>query len=315
MVRRRGKGLPGRLGAIRGFCACLLSLLLGTAICAFGGDLTVLRSPDVSVYHDPLLDSAAKEIVALYPKIRGDLSNVFRWKIVGRPSIVLVMKRKTFLRMAESPLSVAFAVPRENLVVIDYSRMLVHPFDLEVTLKHELGHILLHQHINDKLLPRWLDEGLCQWVSDGIDEIMMDQEGSVLNRAALTREFIPLNDLQYRFPGDERGLVLAYQESKSFVTYLFNQFGENRVLGFLSLLKNGTETGEAVQSAFSMSLHELEKKWQRSIRPPLAWLVQISYSLYEILFAFAAFITLYAFIRLWVKKRRERYEGDDGEAS
>ncbi|MFZ0449329.1 MAG: hypothetical protein WAL98_08805 [Desulfatiglandaceae bacterium] len=315
MMRRCGRGFSGKLVAKGSVCVCLVTLFLAMAMSAFGEDLAVLQSKDVTIYYDSSLDSAAKEVLELYPKIRGDLTNVFRWKIAGRPSIVLVMKRELFLRMAESSLAVAFAVPRKNLVVIDYSRMRVHPFSLEVTLKHELGHILLHQHIRDKLLPRWLDEGLCQWVSDGIDEIMMDQKGTVLNRAALTREFLPLNDLRYRFPRDERGIILAYQESKSFVTYLFNQFGETRVLSFLSLLGKGTETGAAVQRVFSRSLEELEKEWHHSIRPAMAWLVQISYQLYEILFAFAALITLYAFIRLMVKKRRERYEDDDGDAA
>ncbi len=311
MARKCGKGFSGKLVAKGSVCVCLVSLFLGLAIGVFGGDLEVLRSKDVTVYYEPSLDSAANEIVDLYPKIRGDLKKVFHWNIVARPSIVLITKRETFLRMAESPLAVAFAVPRKNLVVIDYSRMRVHPFRLEVTLKHELSHILLHQHISEKLLPRWLDEGLCQWVSDGIDEIMMDQKGAVLNRAALTREFLPLNDLQYRFPRDERGLILAYQESKSFVTYLFNRFGKDRVLEMLSLLADGMETGQAVQRVFSSSLGELEKGWHGSIRSVMGWIVQISYHLYEILFALASLITLYAFIRLWIRKRRERYEDDD----
>jgi len=315
MARRWEKDSCEKPGGKKSFCVCLVSLFLGMAMGAYGGNPSVLRSEDVTVYYDPSLASPAKEVLLIYPKIRGDLRNVFQWEIVTRPSIVLIKNRETFLMAAENPFSVAFAVPRKNLVVIDYSRMVVHPFRLEVTLKHELGHILLHQHISNKLLPRWLDEGLCQWVSDGMDEIMMDQKGAVLNRAALTREFLPLNDLGYRFPRDERGLILAYQESKSFVTYLFNQFGEGRVLELLSLLSNGTEMDEAVRRAFSSPLEEIEKGWHRSIRPPIAWLVQISYYLYEILFVFASLITVFAFIRLWIKKRRERYREEEGDTS
>jgi Peptidase MA superfamily len=315
MERRCGKDSREKPGGRKSFCVCLVCLILGMAMGAQGRNLPVLQSRDVTVYYDPSLDSAAKEIIEIYPKIRGDLENVFQWKIAVRPSIVLIKKRESFLRAAESPLSVAFAVPRKNLIVIDYSRMLVHPFRLEVTLKHELSHILLHQHISDRLLPRWLDEGLCQWVSDGIDEIMMDQQGAVLNRAALTREFLSLNDLRYRFPRDEGGLILAYQESKGFVTYLFKQFGEGRVLELLSLLANGTEMDEGVQRVFSSSVGELEEGWHRSIRPAMAWLVQISTHLYEILFVLASFISLCAFIRLWIRKRRERYREDAGDST
>ena len=92
--------------------------------------------------------------------------------------------------MAGDPLVVAFAVPQRNLIVIDYSKMITHPLSLETTLKHELCHILLHEHIKTEILPRWLDEGLCQWASGGIGEIIMDQKRSRLNRAAFSREFI-----------------------------------------------------------------------------------------------------------------------------
>ena len=290
-------------------------LLPGLTINSFGGELAVVRTKDMVVYYAPSLESAAKEVLDLAPKIQEDLENIFQWEIVTNPSILLLAKRETFLRMAESPFSVAFAVPGKNLVVIDHSRMSVGPFRLEVTLKHELTHILLHQHISGGLLPRWLDEGLCQWVSDGIDEIMMEQKGAVLNRAALTREFLPLNDLHYRFPRNERGIALAYQESKSFVTYLFHAFGETKVMEMLRLLSGGTEIGGAFKGAFSKSLPEIEKSWHGSIRPAMAWLVQISYHLYEILFVLASLITLYAFLRLWIRKRRERYGDDQDEAS
>lgn len=289
----------------------LLILILALTKGTFAQDFHVLQTRAVTLYYAPSLRTVAGDISRLYPKVYRDLIKTFGWKLTCRPSVVLIKNRKRFLEMAESPLVVAFAVPEKNLIVMDYSRIPIQPFRPEVTLKHELCHLLLHQHIREGQLPRWLDEGLCQWASDGMDEIIMDQENSLLNRAAISRDFIPLRDLRNGFPRDETGMVLAYQESKSFVTYLFARFGNRRVMHMLELLREGTGTGAAFQAAFSTPLEKIEKAWQHSLRPKAAWLAQIAYHLYEILFAFGALVTVYAFVRIFLKKRRYQDSDED----
>ncbi len=271
-------------------------------------DLHVLEDQNVSVYYSDSLKPAAEKVAVLFPQVYGDLVNIFGWKISGRPSVLLLKERDHFLKMVASPLTVAFAVPKKNLIVIDYSRMLTRPFRLSVTLKHELCHLLLHQHIRPSSLPRWLDEGLCQWASDGIDEIIMDQQYSLLNRAALSNDFIVFRDLKYRFPRHEQGLILAYQESKAFVAYLFSHFGTRQVLSMLDLLSRGMKTEIAFQQAFSTSVEDLEKQWQESLRPRMAWLEQISYHLYEVLFGLAAILCAFAFVRIFLRKRLYKLE-------
>jgi hypothetical protein len=291
------------------FLIVILTMVLVRAACA--EPLHGLQDRNITVYYDDSLQPAAQRVLQLYPQVYHDLVKIFGWKLRAAPSILLLQNRKYFLRMAESPLSIAFAVPEKNLIVIDYSRVVMRPFRLSITLKHELCHILLHQHIPLASLPRWLDEGLCQWASDGIDEVVMDQGQSILNRAALSKDFIPLGELRRRFPRDERGLILAYQESKSFVTYLSSRFGTSQVLLMLNLLGEGTDNGTAVQRAFSIPLEDLEKQWHQSLTPKLTWLAQISYHLYEILFAFAAIVCAYAFVRILLRKRLYKYDDDD----
>ena len=291
------------------FLIVILTMVLVRAACA--EPLHGLQGEDITVYYDDSLRPAAERVLQLYPQVYHDLVKIFGWKLRAAPSILLLQNREYFLRMAESPLSIAFAVPEKNLVVIDYSRVVMRPFRLSVTLKHELCHILLHQHIPRSSLPRWLDEGLCQWASDGIDEILMDQGQSILNRAALSKSFIPLGELQRRFPRDERGLILAYQEGKSFVSYLSSRFGTGQLLSMLDLLEQGTEYGTAAQKAFSTPLETLEKQWHQSLTPKLTWLAQISYHLYEILFALGAIVCAYAFVRILLRKRLYKSDDDD----
>jgi Peptidase MA superfamily len=303
------KNLIPLMAAIQVLLSVILAMVPVRDACA--EPLHVLQGRDITVYYDDSLRPAAEKILQLYPQVYHDLVRIFGWKLAVGPSVLLLQNREYFLRMVDSPLSVAFAVPEKNLIVIDYSRVIMRPFRLSVTLKHELCHILLHQHIPLSSLPRWLDEGLCQWASDGVDEIVMDEGQSILNRAALSKDFISLGDLKRRFPRDERGLILAYQESKSFVSYLSSRFGTRQLLSMLDLLEEGTRNGIAVQRTFSTPLEELEKQWHQSLTPRLAWLAQISYHLYEILFAFAAIVCAYAFVRILLRKRLYK-SGDDG---
>ncbi|MGE0085394.1 MAG: hypothetical protein AB7S75_13350, partial [Desulfococcaceae bacterium] len=41
-------------------------------------------------------------------------------------------------------------------------------------------------------LPKWLDEGICQWSSDGISELLIQNKGDVLRTALLSGNIIAL---------------------------------------------------------------------------------------------------------------------------
>ena len=138
------------------FTTCLIFF----TTCPYAGDFDVIEGRTVRVAFDPSLESVAQEVADIYPHLKANLEQHMGWDLDLIPSVLLIKDRKLFQRMAESPLTVAFAVPARNLIVIDHSRMLVHPFSLEITLKHELCHLLLHHHIKGHDFPRWLDEGV-----------------------------------------------------------------------------------------------------------------------------------------------------------
>ena len=266
-------------------------------------EVRVLQAEEVTVSFDPPLESTAREIVRNYPLIKADLEGMFGWNLMFRPTILLVKERKEFLRSAPNPLTVAFAVPRRNLIVIDYATAISRPFSLEDILKHELCHLLIHAHIRHPMLPRWLDEGVCQWASGGIGDIIMNQKRSFLNRAALRGRFIPLKHLADRFPYEKESHVLAYEESKAIVVYIISKYGREKFLNVLGKMKNGEPVESAVFQTLSVSITELEKDWHRSLEKGVTWLAYLSYHLYEILFVLTAMVTVYAFIKMIRKKR------------
>lgn len=272
---------------------------------------STLRDKEVIVLFDEPLRVAAEEAATLYPLLKKELENTLARPVNFRPTVVLIKESETFQRAAGTNLIVAFAIPEKNLMVIDYSKTRKDPFSIETTMKHELCHLLLHNYIKEGNLPKWLDEGVCQWVSDGISEIIMTQKRSVLDEAILSGRYISIRALTGRFPRDERYLVLAYEESKSLVEYMISSFGKEAVLSVLNYLEEGVEVDEALLRGLSISLDELESRWHHHLRRRITWVTYLINHLYEILFFLAAMAMIYGFIRGLKKKRAYRDEEEE----
>ncbi len=270
-----------------------------------------LGEKGVIVLFDEPLRVAAEQAATLYPALKKELENTLARPVNFRPTVLLVKESERFQRMAGTNLIVAFAIPEKNLMVIDYSKTRTDPFSIETTMKHELCHLLLHNHIKEATLPKWLDEGICQWVSDGISEIIMTQKRSVLDEAILSGRYISIRALTGRFPRDERYLVLAYEESKSVVEYMISSFGKEAVLSVLNYLEEGAEMDEALVRGLSISLDELESRWHHHLRRRITWVTYLINHLYEILFFLAAMAMIYGFIRGLMKKRAYRDEEEE----
>jgi hypothetical protein len=285
----------------------LISLAVGVSIAR----AAVIQDDQLAVIYEPPLKSAASDVVSIYPRVKDELEALFDWRLDVRPRVVLINNSRNFRQMARHSLYVAFAVPEKNLVVIDYSKMATRPFTLATTLKHELCHLLLHRYIDRANLPRWLDEGVCQWASDGLADIIMSQGPSLLYSAVLADRLIPLSQLSAGFPNDRRELMLAYEQSKSMVDYISGEYGKNTIIDILNHLKNGDPLDRAMEKRLSLSPDELEAQWRRHLKTGPSWIVFLANHIYSILFFAAAIITIAGFIRLVIRKRAYHDEDDD----
>jgi hypothetical protein len=216
--------------------------------------------------------------------------------------------------MVRNDMFVAFAVPAQNLVVIDDSKMNISPFSLYITLKHELCHLLLHQHIGGSNLPKWLDEGVCQWASDGIAEILITKRQSVFRTSLVAGNFFSFASLADRFPHDKRSLVLAYEQSKSLVAYIVEKYGQYRLLDILDDLENGESLDRAVSKSLNVSLTALEDNWRGHLKSKTYWLALLANHVYTILFFLAAVMAVWGFIKLKLRKRAHMDEYEDEES-
>lgn len=283
------------------FAFCLS--LCVSPVFLYGQERGFLRGDQVTILYEEPWKEAAQEVADAYSIAKRDVEQKLRWVANFSPKVVLVGDSKVFQEMVGSALFAAYAVPQENLIVIDQSRMSVSPFTIEVTLKHELCHLLLHDHLKGKDIPKWLEEGICVWASEGIAEIMMDQKRSLLNEALLAGRVIPLRALSRGFPRDRESLTLAYEESKSIVSYMVATHGLEGLLETLRWVRGGHPWEEAVQGALGISFYELEQSWAQSLKKRLTWVTYLINNLYEILFFLAAVLAVCGSWRALRKKR------------
>ncbi|MDZ7698302.1 MAG: peptidase MA family metallohydrolase [Deltaproteobacteria bacterium] len=250
-----------------------------------------------------------------YPFVKERVETIFGWKLKGSPTLILLGKGSSFERMAGSAYVIAFAAPEKNLIVMDWSKLKGNRIHAQDVLKHELCHLLIHQEITRVPVPRWLDEGLAQWASDGVMDIVSDQKGSRLNRAVFNDRMIPVRRLADGFPIRKDRLILAYEESKDFVEYIIGRYGKEGLLKMLRRMGQGQTVSEASQSTFSVPLASLEVGWKESLKRRVTWLSYLSYYLYEILFALGGLLMCFAAVKVFLRKRaymRAEMENGDG---
>ena len=290
--------------------------LLSMVSLVFAVEQAVLDTKELVVVYDAGLEQTAQQALVAYSVIKPELEKSFQWQLDFRPTLVLLDDRKRFRQMAGHELIVAYALPKKKVVVIDQSKMNTSPFTLQTTFKHELCHLLLHHYIKDDHLPRWLDEGICQWASDGLADIIMDAKRDLLPAAILSDTDFDLEALQHQFPRDKNALILAYEQSKSVVEYLNREYGSQGILDFLKLLQQGYDFKSAFEIRFATSFDAFKSQWRAHLKKNINWFTYLSIHLYEILFISAALLTIFGFIRKIIRRRDySRWEDEEEEDS
>ena len=291
------------------FISCLF-LLCGPASAV---EKNIIKNNQVIVQYEKPLKIVAEEIIRIYPSIKKELENTFKSIISFRPTVHIIKESKTFQKTIGNNLVVAVAISKNDLIIIDNSKMKSHPFTLEATLKHELSHLFLHHLVEKGGLPRWFNEGVAQWASSGMTEIIIGENKDLLKQATLSGRLIRIRDLAYGFPEDEKHLLLAYQESKSIVDFIDNEFGPDRIIRIITYLKKGDNIDTAIHKALSLTSYELEKRWHTYLRTKYTWFTYLSSHLYQILFSLAALTSIYGFIMFFIRKRRYQDEEEPEE--
>lgn len=134
-------------------------------------------------------------------------------------------------------------------------------------LVHELTHLVVHQATFSPYgqLPLWLDEGLAMYNEGELDPVLR----SYLEGAILDDELISVRSLCSPFSAYSEKVYLSYAQSYSLVEYLLNNYGQDKMLDLLALLKQGSTYDEALTEVYGFDVDGLDARWRATLTRPV----------------------------------------------
>jgi len=270
-----------------------------------GKELKRLYSEAAMVTHSDGLEPASRQVISLYPKLLEDTEDSLGIKMPPGKTHITVLNDSQFNAVSGNSFVMALAIPSNRTIVLNYDALNADPQVLRATLKHEISHLLIHSAAGGSI-PRWLDEGISQWASGGHSEIRQTGRSWPLSRAALTGRLMPLGSLAGSFPGDEQGIVLAYQQSLSAVDLMVSEYGPDIIRNILT----DTAKGSLIQDSFyrrsGLSLDDFAKYWEDSLRKNSSIISFFKAHFYEVLFLLASIALTLGFIMAYWRIRTYR---------
>ena len=227
----------------------------------------------MTIFYDEALRPQAQFLNESYPKFRNELESKIGWKLRTRPVVVLVGADVEFARLGGSPGLAAFTLYPKGHVIIKLDPAAPQSALLGRTFRHELGHVLLHEHIRGLGLPHWLDEGICEWVVENDKKDPSGMFREYLTALDLHRHAVPLQQLSRDFPRGGKGTLLAYEESRSFVEYIVSHHGSEGLQRLLAHLEKGENIERAFSLGLSAPLDSAEARWRNELRHKVRWLI------------------------------------------
>ena len=130
-------------------------------------------------------------------------------------------------------------------------------------LVHELTHLVVHQATFSPYgqLPLWLDEGLAMYSEGGLAPDLCSR----LEEAILEDELISVRSLCSPFSAYYEIACLSYAQSYSLVEYLLDNYGQDRMLDLLALLKQGSTYDEALTEVYGFDIDGLDARWRGTL--------------------------------------------------
>ena len=130
-------------------------------------------------------------------------------------------------------------------------------------LVHELTHLVVHQATFSPYgqLPLWLDEGLAMYNEGELDPVFR----SYLQEAILEDKLISVRSLCSPFSAETEKARLSYAQSYSLVEYLLDNYGQDRMLDLLTLLKQGSTYDEALTEVYGFDIDGLDARWRGTL--------------------------------------------------
>jgi len=130
-------------------------------------------------------------------------------------------------------------------------------------LVHELTHLVVHQATFSPYgqLPLWLDEGLATYSQGELDANLR----SSLDKAVSEGTLVSVRSLCSPFSAYADKARLSYAESYSLVEYLLDNYGQDKMLDLLTVLKQGSTYDDALTQVYGFDISGLDARWRATL--------------------------------------------------
>ncbi|HNY89909.1 MAG TPA: peptidase MA family metallohydrolase [bacterium] len=185
--------------------------------------------------------------------------------------VMIVPTRESFrdyLRGHMPEWTQAFAVPATSTMMVRSPRWDRPESSYSQSLVHELLHLLLHQRLGNRELPRWLDEGLAIFYS----EHEQYEKRSRISRALATGSLIPLQEIDEVLNFHRDRAQLAYEQSYSAVRYLLATYDIEALRAILDGYAAGESSDAILMRATGSTMSGFEEEWRGHLEKTEKWL-------------------------------------------
>jgi hypothetical protein len=130
-------------------------------------------------------------------------------------------------------------------------------------LPHELTHLVFNTAVKNPyhFPPRWLDEGLAVYLSEGYGA----DDRALVRGAARDGALMPLESLTGQFPTTRDRFFLAYSESVSAVDYLIRKHGRPSLVKLVRSYADGVTDDEAFTAALGVDAGAFGAAWLEDV--------------------------------------------------
>ena len=150
----------------------------------------------------------------------------------------------------------------EGMAFSDERVLLVHGFGATIkgTTSHEFTHLLVSEAAGraDAQVPAWLNEGLAEY--GNIDPT--DDYDAALRYGIFTQRIKPLW-FQASFTGTPDDIIIAYGQGRSVVAHLINAYGQAKMAGLMSVLRQTRDIDEAMLRVYGFDQYGLDTEWRK----------------------------------------------------
>jgi hypothetical protein len=126
-------------------------------------------------------------------------------------------------------------------------------------IPHELTHLVINTAAGNPYhpMPRWLNEGLAVYESQGYDT----SDRGLVSDAVSSGALIPLEGLVGQFPTSADGFFQAYAESVSAVDFMVRTYGRDALVTLIRSYKDGRTDDEAFQKGLGVDTAVFAAGW------------------------------------------------------